>query len=166
MRYLVQLIGECVEQTSAKQYLYGPAQEVLKRIADMNKTAESIKNKYPLIFMPTDIEESRGERSDLQSTIIIPSIVILNATKKEYYAEQRYENNYKTVLVPIYKAFLTAIAQNVAFGETDDFQIKHNYIERYSWGKYALFQESGINADFIDAIEIKNLELTIKRKIC
>ena len=166
MKYVVDLIAECVAETDAKQFLYGGIDEIILRINNMNKTAASIQNKYPLIFMPTGFKEQHSERNDIQTELTIPSLVIITSTNKDLYAEQRKEQNYKTVLEPIYTALLTAIAENPAFEQSDSSLIEHDLSLHYSWGRHALLQSDAINVEFIDAIEITDLKLTIYKSIC
>ena len=132
---------------------------------DMSKTASTSVNKYPVVALFTDILEDRGIRSDIQSDVTIPALVIATETKQSYQAENRL-SKIETILKPVYAELLANICQHSAFTDTEPTLIKHTKVNRLSWGKSAIFSDRNLGIDFIDAIELQNLQLSIKWKIC
>jgi hypothetical protein len=162
-RELVTLIGECVP--TGVNYLYGDVNEVIQKLYDMSKTASTSVNKYPVVAMFTDIPDDRGDRPDIQCDVTIPGIIIATETKQSYQAENRL-SKIESVLKPIYAELLDNIAKHSAFTDTDATLIIHTKINRLSWGKSAIFSDRNLGIDFIDAIELQNVQLSIKWKIC
>ena len=76
------------------------------------------------------------------------------------------DKSVKLILQPIYDEFLKQIKLNENFVHPSDLLIRHTKINRLSWGQSAIFTLNNLGSDFIDAIEIQNLELLVKRKIC
>ena len=169
--HLTDILGTTVTATATAlgidiQYMFGDVQEVVTKLSIMSKESTTVKKKYPLIALFTDIPETRGERTDVQSRVVIPTLIIATFTSKNYHANERMEKSIKAKLQPIYDEFMKQIELNEDFLVLSEMLIKHTKINRLSWGQSAIFTVNNLGSDFIDAIEIQNLELMIKRKIC
>ena len=169
--HITDLIGEVVTATATElntniSYLFGDVNEVVQKLSIMSKNSSAVAVKYPLIAMITDVPERRGTAVNVQSVVRIDRIVIVTFTDRNYHAEERMKYSFKPILTPIYLEFVKQIRLNSNFILYSELLIPHTKINRLSWGQSALFTEREAGSDFIDAIDIQNLELIIKNKIC
>lgn len=170
-QHITDLIGEVAKKTAEKLgkdifFTYGSVSELITKLSIMSKYKDSAEKKYPLIALFTDIEEKRGVQVNIQSEVIIQSIIFATFTSKDYHSEERMENSIKSILHPIYQEFLEQLKRSGYFLIVDSKLIPHTKINRLSWGKSAIFTANNLGTDYIDAIEITNLNLKIKTKIC
>lgn len=168
-QHLTDVIGTIVTATAEAldiniKYMYGDVNEVVNRLSIMSKTPEAVVNKYPLFAMFTDIPEKRETSEDIQSEVVIPTIVIATFTKSNYHSTERMEKSIKLILHPIYEAFLEQLRISNLIKNYS--LIPHTKVNRLSWGQSAIFTTNNAGSDFIDAIEIKDLSLKIIKKIC
>lgn len=110
------------------------------------------KQNYPLILVLLDISENREQLGGSIYSELSLNIFIINKTEVDVTAKYRLENNFKTVLIPIYEKLINAL-KNSYYTIIDNNLLQHNYTERY-------YQPNQLN-DFVDAIEL-NLNLKIK----
>lgn len=165
---VLEILKEIVQKVQSKMgkeifFTFGNATEISEKLILMSQFAESAKKKYPLFAVFTDIKESKGNEVAHFAEVDIDTIVIATFTDKNYHSEQRLELTIKPVLVPIYEEFLEQLAKSSYFTFTDKRQILHDKTDRLSWGQSAIFTDNNFASDFIDAIEINNLKLIIKR---
>jgi hypothetical protein len=170
-RHVTDVFTDVVARTSIAlnrhvNFMFGDVNEVVSQLNQLSMTAETVVKKYPLIALFTDIEEQRGTSEDIQSEMRINTIVIATFTKNVYFARERIEKSFKPVLIPIYLEFLKQIDSGNEFKTYGWRDIQHTKLDRLSWGKSALFTDRGAGTDFIDAIEIRNLNLKLNWKIC
>jgi hypothetical protein len=170
-RYITDIVGEVVTATATAlsnsiHYEFGDMNEVVMLLSKMSLYKQSAEKKYPLVAMFTDIPENRGRATHIQSEITIPSIIIATFTSQKYTAKERMEKSIKPILQPIYDELLKQFKLHQAVDVAAANLIVHQKINRLSWGQSALFQENNAGTDFIDAIEIRNLELKVKTKKC
>lgn len=166
-----EIIGQVVDKVSTKlemdvRYLFGPASEIEDTLLEITKaqgfTEEPLK-KYPLIVLFTDIPETFGTADGYYGKVTIPSIAIACITDNNLKAMQRLEQNFKPILIPIFEEFKRQLARNSSFIVGAPQNIKMKKWNRYFWGK----QKFGTKLnDFVDAIEIQNLELTLNNPKC
>lgn len=141
-------------------YIFGPRIEIIETLTQKSKSNEYKFKKYPLVCLFTDIEEPMGfvgEYSDLRL-----NLAIIYGTKDTFKAEQRLENNFKPVIMPIYHALMNEISirGNAFLGTSDIQNIKHTATRRYFWGTESIGGPSeNVIHDFVDGLDIKNLQL-------
>lgn len=116
--------------------------------------------KYPLIALFQDFPEEMGDAGGYYGRVTIPKIIIATITDNTYKSEQRYNATFKPVLYPIYYAFMDKIAKHRGFIVADVASIRHTKIDRLYYGTQ--YAGQGLN-DYVDAIEISNLQLTLNR---
>lgn len=146
-------------KSKAPYYQYGHIREIVKVISEKGKSKVLKYQKFPLIILPQDFEEDMQEMYS-DATL---DLIILNLTQPNYVAADRYENNFKPVLYPLYAKLKRAIdvSSYVDWVEPD-----HNKTDRLYWGNAGLYGNDGnIFNDWIDAVEINNLQLRFKN-IC
>ena len=168
-KYIVDLIGEVVEQvratyeapagyaTGSPFYLYGHPLEIANTLTEWSKNPNQKFEQFPLIILFQDFEERKGTHQGENSVVSLNMVICCN-TDKHYKSNERYEKTFKTVLYPLYDLFIEALTNSGYFAQTDDL-IPHTKIDRVYYGNQA--NTANLFNDFIDAIEIKDLELTI-----
>lgn len=145
-------------------YMYGHVSEIVDRLKSMNASPDHKDKKYPLIALFQDFKVVRGEKLSMYGSASL-NIIIATLTQPQYLAEQRYTLNFKPVLYPIYNELLNQLSLHAQFYFKHP--IQHTEIDRLYWGKEGLYGNNGnIFNDYIDAIEIQNLQVEIKNKIC
>jgi hypothetical protein len=91
------------------------------------------------------------------------NLVIVTDTAPEYSAPQRYTYSFDPILIPLYDLFIKQLSfsDNIQPTEGNNY-FKHSKWDRLYWGKDGLYgNTANIFNDFIDAIEINNLEIKI-----
>lgn len=138
-------------------YLYGYLSEVKERLANDSKTVEFREKKYPLIWLVEPFTVKSGGPNNAGNTSL--QFFIINGSTIGWTREQRTNNNYKPVIIPIYHELLKQIQV-----KSDVFEIvnitNHSYTDRPFWGKE---QQNAID-DVFDCREINGLEINIANK--
>jgi len=148
-------------------YMYGHPIEIINTLMEKEKSGTLKFKKYPLIALFQDFEEDKGEEQSINARVSL-NIVIAVMTDPDYRSEDRYTNTFKPVLYPLYNKLLEKIAASGYF-QVAPGNIRHRKIDRVYWGRTGLYgNEGNIFNDYIDAIEIENMELSIYNdtKIC
>jgi hypothetical protein len=175
--YIVDIIGSIVDDLRADYtppagypvdspyYMYGHPLEIVNLLSTKEKSGTLKFKKYPLIALFQDFEEQKGSNQSINSDVNLNIVIAVN-TLREYTSEQRYTATFKTVLYPIYNLLITKLKASNYFAAGT---IPHTKIDRVFWGKTGLYgNDSNIFNDYIDAIEIQNLQLSVYNnvKIC
>ena len=104
-------------------------------------------------------------------------MLIATITDPKYKADEREAINFQPTLLPLYYQLLDQIRECGHFYINYDRSIPHEFTKRMFWGRNGLFGNTtwgkqggytnvgNIFNDYIDAIEIDNLQLTIKKPI-
>jgi hypothetical protein len=174
---VVDLIGDIVTKVAAKWdrpegqpalapfYMYGHPVEIVNELQKKSKHPTGKINKFPLIALFQDFEERRGENQANEGEVSL-NLIIATYTKAEYLSSQRYQVNFKPILIPIYELLLDEIVKSMYFNDISFGLIPHTKTDRVYWGKQGLYgSEGNIFNDRIDAIEITDLNLKIKNHI-
>jgi len=187
VNYIVDDIGVVVENLSSGrywakefdqffrgnpcQYLYGHRLQINNQLLRQQQNPAKKEQRYPLIALFLDIEEPV-----INGVINYKLNLVIGAkTDPNYSTEARYQDNkpFKSVLYPLYYAFMQSLSDSGLFmwpGVAD--MPKHSKIDRPFWG-VSIADELGVKKneanifnDFLDAIQIKNLEINQKLKTC
>lgn len=149
----------------AINYIFGNSQYVKDRLDELSKTASGNNVKFPLIALMCPFNEQRNS-PDYYSKAKV-RILIAYATKQQYSNEQRLELSFQNILRPIYNRFLQALREDGRFDFGYNDTIAHEYSENYSYGRYGAHTGTGEEvSEPIDAINISNLELIVKKINC
>lgn len=177
--YIVDIIESVVDSVRAEYtppsgfdsdapfYMYGHPLEIINILSQKDKHDTLKYKKYPLVALFQDFEEIKGEDQAINAEVNLNIVIAVN-TSQHYRSSERYANTFKTVLYPIYNLFLEKIAASGYF-QTAPGIISHRKTDRVYWGKQGLYgTEANVFNDFLDAIEIDNLNLSIfnNTKIC
>lgn len=145
-------------------FMAGHRMEIANRLTAKDKDKVFKYQKYPLIALRMDIQESVANGIWSYSL----NIAILNYADKKLNAEERMEKVFKPVLYPIYERFMEELRNSSKFfwkGNQD--YPEHTVILRPFWGTEN--QEGNVKNIFndpIDAIEITGLKLNQRVKNC
>ena len=124
--------------------------------------------KYPLIYLVQDFVEKRGQKPGIYAETSL-NILIIHQTDNTYKITDRYANVFKPVLYPIYYSLIDQISHHKQINNFDETLIPHTKIDRSYWGKTSI-NAAGNSAlslnDYVDAIEISNLDLNINYQLC
>lgn len=145
-------------------YTFGSAQYVKDKLDVLSKPVTDAV-KFPLIALFCPFNEKRNS-PDYYTTAKV-KILIACASSKEWSNEQRLNTSFVNILRPIYNRFMEALVEDGRFDFGYDEQVSHEYSENYSYGRYGAFTNTGeAVSEPIDAINISNLELTVKNPNC
>lgn len=144
------------------RYDWGHKSEMANTLTQMDNSKTQKPLKYPLVWLIMDFKEKKGKNWDVYSALGINFLFAVD-THVNYTQPQRRDKSYLPKLLPMYGAFMQAISEQTAFMKPYIFGIEHDFLLRPYWG-------DGVNAnlfnDFIDAIEISNLNLEVAQKKC
>lgn len=164
--YIVEIIGQVAQRVSdallptlAKPifYTYGRPTQITTTLQELTQSIPQTA-KYPLIALFQDFPETRGNQNGYYANVTFPKIVIATLSDKSKKNQARYDDNFKPTLYPIYQEFMKQLARHSEIIIQDPNDIPHVKWDRPG----TLPAAEGFN-DFIDAIEITNLQLTFKQ---
>lgn len=168
--YLPALLKEVVQRTSAVlsdagqttpfevSFAYGLTSQVWKELADDVHT-------LPMVWLVMGFDENIGRNpGDFYETPV--QLLIMSETEPEWTMAQRETQTLNRYLFPIYHELLKQISTTKAFGMPGREKMTHTRTIRPYWGggepnspnKENLFKK------FVDAIEIRNLQLKVRRR--
>jgi hypothetical protein len=159
-KYIVDIMTDVVElmqATTEVNFLYGHPIEVVNTLKEWTKGREKKFSKFPLIVLFQDFEEVKGSHAAINSEVSL-NLVLCTDTDPKYKSSERYEATFKPTLYPLYNLLLNKI-ETCGFFERNFDLIPHVKIDRVYYGSEG--NNKNIFNDYIDAIEIKNLELKI-----
>ncbi len=143
---------------------WGHPKSIVERLKILSTQVKNADAKYPLICLFTDFPKKRGTDPKLAYETLL-HLAIITVTKKELTEQDREINNFIPVLRPIYEALINEIGISKKILQ-DYKDPKHEEWERFFWGRNPIFgSEPGVFDDYIDAIEIKNLEIKVVKKV-
>lgn len=126
-------------------------------------TGTQASKKYPIICLRSPVNETREGRE----TRVNLDIAILVNTLKNYTNEQREVESFQKVLRPIYEDFMKRLNKHKNVESAYSGYHPHTYTENYRYGRLGLHGGDDKKfKDFVDAIEIGSLSLTIKNLNC
>lgn len=150
----------------AVNYQYGHPLEIIKTLGEWVGSQTYEPQRYPLIALFQDFQEVKDGLPGIDSTVTI-HLIIANQTQPNYKAAERYANNFKPILYPVYKELLKQINYSKAFMTKGEDNLSHTKIDRLYWGNQGLYGNSAnIFNDYLDVIEITNLKLKVNQKFC
>lgn len=166
--YIVDIIGEVVAAVDAVLfpslnkhilYEYGRSSQILKEVIKLGNNKDP---KYPLFALFQDFPENTD--TFYYCKVRFPKILIANFTDNNWPNPKKYELNFKPVLYPIYNEFLKQLPRNKNIVGVDFTHLKW---DRPGTQPAADPKLQGNFSDFLDGIELQNLDVTFKQvKFC
>lgn len=153
--------------SDAPFYMYGHPIEIVNTLKQKNKNGTFKFKKYPLIALFQDFDEVKGENMAIDSRVSLRVVIAVNTSPK-YVSSERYANTFKPVLYPLYNLLMEKIAKS-PYTQLAEGIVPHTKTDRVYWGKTGINgNEANVFDDYLDAIEITDLELELYNnvKIC
>ena len=167
---IVDIIGDVVAAVRAEYdptdnekpfYMHGPPLEIIEVLKERTQNDELKFKKYPAIVLLEDFKAKSAE--GLFSSQAKLNLVIITDTSKYYKADTRYQQSFNAILTPLYDLFYKHLRRSRRVQKTRR-EIAHDKINHLQWGKKGLFGSEGkMGVDFIDAIEVKDLDIKVYR---
>lgn len=144
-------------------FFYGHPKEINTVLARKDKTRSF---KYPAIFFFLGLDVIRDSRGYFGKCS--PVFAIVNETKGTYITQDRIDNNFKTVIWPIYEAFIQALQEDVTVSPIGGnlMQFNHTYHDHYFYGSDENAESKKAFDDQLDAMTIEFDELIIEKEKC
>lgn len=147
-----------VTVSSVINYMYGHPVEIVNTFSEAAQNQTAHAGMFPAICLMLDVEEQMNAGG--YASMSTPTIILVTLTKPEYKAANRKTNSFEATLYPMYEMFLKALraSPDLTIGD----MAEHRKIDRFYWGAKGLYGNTGnMFNDFIDAIEINNIEIKI-----
>ena len=164
VRELVRRTGDaCGMRVS---YMFGDWDYVSDRLAEWGKSQKTSPLKFPIVCLYSPYTE---DRTRAQHSVAVDLLIMVN-TKRDYTNEEREEHSFRKVLRPIYEELVRQIEKasdliSAPYGVGRC--VPHRYTENYRYGRNGVRGSDGKQfGDFIDAIEITDLRITLKNSRC
>lgn len=149
---------------SSINYVYGHEREIANTMRDLARDRANHPDYFPLIWFEEDLRGS--VREDFEK-IYIKRLVIAWASSHNYESAQRELHSFVPVLRPIYKALMRQIERSKRFWIYDRRKdMSHEHYERKYWGTKEDGEAKNVFTDYVDAIEIRNLEIKLTPDNC
>jgi hypothetical protein len=144
-------------------YQYGHFKELIQTLAQYDLSNSQRFEKYPLIYLVQDFREQRGRQPGVYSEVSL-NIVICHQTDANYKITDRMNKVFKPVLYPIYYSLIEQLTKsNLTFASSPD-MVQHDKYDRSYWGSDVI--DKNMLNDYVDAIDIQNLQLKIDYQPC
>ena len=152
-----------VSKSISVNYSFGRSVQILSSLQKLTNSTDPIRraSKYPLfaLFMPFD--EIVG--GDYFVNVTFPKIVIATLSNNTDSPSVRYTKSFNETLYPVYQEFLNQLGRCSSIVLQNDEYIPHR--KRDNPGSPPPKDNGGIQfVDFVDAIEIYNLQITFQLK--
>ena len=140
-------------------FVWGDSAYIREYLLTLKHSSTTAPYRFPLVALYSPFDEV--VRSGNTSAVV--NLIIAVNTLPSYTNEQRLDVSFKEVLRPLYNDFMKAIKDSRLFEIPFSGILDHSYSENFSFGKRGALDVDGKEIDEkIDAIEIKNLNLTLK----
>jgi hypothetical protein len=155
-------------QIQTVNYQYGHKSELIETLYQMDKTDLTAYSKYPCIFLVMDFKETVGGTPGIYANAVL-NVIIMHHSTIDDKTTDRYVKVFKPVLYPLYLSFLKALSKHKAVHVYNVQSLKHDKYDRpknlVGNNKNSDENEMFVN-DYVDAIEIQNLNLLINSSTC
>lgn len=138
-------------------YRWGHREEITAALTILDGSKSQKSEKYPLIWLVMDFEETKGDNVQVYSELSA-SFIIATGTEQNYTEQERRDKTFLPTILPIYAAFVNALSQSAVFRMPFGPLIRHKFLLRPYWGN----GKANIFNDFCDVGEIKNLQIVVR----
>lgn len=143
---------------------HGHILEVVETINERAKMEATRYSNYPLVVLVQDYKSAMFPALGVQEKATV-RMLILNFTDAAKKAEDRKRDNFEPILWPIYERLVIELQNHPSFFNYSE--PAHTKTDHYFWGREGVLGNTGgIFGDWVDCVEIENLELKIKTKTC
>jgi len=146
-------------------FMHGHPKEITGLLQSFTNSPEKKNKKYPLVILVRDIEDEQPSAGSNGVDISFKAqLFICTITTPTYRADDREARNFKPILHPILYELLNQISASDLFGMPTVDEMKVKWTDRYYWG--ANVANKDIFSDYIDAVEVSQLQLKLYNKNC
>ena len=147
-------------------FLGGEWDDIADKRKTWGKSRKTAGMKFPIICLYSPFTEDRTGR---QPKVSLSLLIAVN-TLKDMTNEEREKVSFEGVLRPIYREFIRQVSLAHDMVEPPygrGASVPHRYTENYRYGRKGVSSGDGTPfCDYIDTIEITDLEITVKNKEC
>jgi len=144
----------------------GHPKEIIQELKKLSEGLTTKTERYPAVWLFRDFEENMSPRPGIYADATV-RIFIATRTDPNYNSEKRKEKSFKPVLYPIYFEFMRQLELSGKFSVSGHEMQPVRKIDHYFWGRQGLFEKEGnFFTDWIDCIELENLNLQTYLKKC
>lgn len=143
---------------SVLNYQYGEVEELNETLKQWEQDPNKFDEKFPLIWVAEPYQVTRSNEGIYGTAEV--NVFIINQTQKDWKAKERMENNFKPVILPIYRELLTQIGISTSFDHPMSRVPEHKTVNRYYMGEN---RQSTLN-DVVDAMKISGMKIRISEK--
>ena len=137
-------------------FLWGPRTEIIDSLISMSKSPDASKKKYPLIALVGN--------SPINDNVVTCSFIVATLSDVNSKADVRKTRSYTSKLQPIVKHFRKAIVDSNLFDVQHESELQSSdYVLNFDYAKGRLQDNDSVSTDVIDAIELKNIKLKLKK---
>ena len=160
---IYEFIEDIVDSISAvKSFQFGSfkyVQGVLSNAVKNNDYAAL----YPMVIMVTnDFDYDVDSDANTVKQTYPLHLVIVNLTKREYTMQQRLDNNFKTILNPIYDSLIGKLK---TYYSDENGKLPHNKKDHFFYSGTDAKDQNKL-AERLDAVEITGLDFYINLNDC
>ncbi len=164
--YIVEEVAAVVTATATKlglpvYYFFGHLREITLRLQELTNSTTQKGKMFPAVILFTDIPVRVGQPMGFYGQANL-NLIIANWTEQKYTSTERLEKVFKPILYPIKKEFLNQFYKHINF--TFPGELQYTEIDRYYYG--STIENKNVFNDYVDCIEIQNLQVTINNKTC
>jgi len=172
-QYIPDIIAEVVQRVSARTeaehgfqtfFDWGRYADVTKNLVQKEgQLTEEARRKYPLVWLVCDFPETMMVMPGVYSRTLLHLVIGTHTTPNLTMADRR-DKSFLPVLYPIYKYLLEELVVTPELGYPTRAQLaSHQKTDRPYWGGNVNYQDGVANmwSDFIDAVQIRNLEIQV-----
>jgi hypothetical protein len=144
-------------------YQYGSIEEINQNLLELTTNGLQSIDKYPIVALITDFEQDKNTGETNVYCEANLRMIIFNITDNKYKSFDRTTHNFIPTLYPIYEELINQIeiSPYVYSGFNG---VTHTQTDRYYWGRSQ--ETKNLLGDYIDAIELTNLKVKIKKSNC
>jgi hypothetical protein len=145
-------------------YQYGHIEEIKNVLNAMSQTAAQRTRKYPAILLLQDFVERKSYQMHIETEVNLQLLIVMGSDTN-YPASARYDKVFKPVLYPVYDSLMKSLYRDSRLA-TEYGGIPHNKIDRPNISGFQIRIQGKTEQlfyDCLDAIEINNLNLKIKK---
>jgi len=147
-------------------FQHGHPLEIVGKLKVMSEAKSTKGLRYPLVALFRDFNERKGFEVGIASEADL-NLIIATRTEPTYDSDKRKAESFKAVLHPILEALEKQILIDGRSFLTSGTGLGYTQIDRYFWGRESIYGVDGnIFNDYIDCVEIRNLNLKFKTPNC
>lgn len=143
---------------------YGRYKEITRRLTEKQGGVTTRSQRFPLIWLVIPFDETYGKTDEVCELSNL-QIIISCQTEVDSTTPDRMVDNFIPRLFPIYDELIRQL--NISgFFTYDGMQIPHKKVNQPYWGGEDGQQTANFFNEPIDAIQLKNMQLTVNEQNC